>query len=297
MINVRYHIFSLIAVFAALAIGLTIGTTVVRGPLVDNLRQNLDRVEARNETVRTENESLREALQAAHVLDDGGGALLAGRAQGTLVLTVEEQGADGDSVNGIREAFADGGALLLGRVIVDSENSEVGEQLAMALSMVRGIINSANASLPVNVADSLRDVLLGVLAEGSIELRNLREETITVPSNLRVVVIGDRNNGFADWGTLVSGLINGLSTDVISPLPIVAEIDDLDLTQDDELDPSVVAVIREDELLRVAASTVDNASHFVGWAATVLGAENSLSRVAVHLGVHKGSEGLLPANR
>ncbi len=297
MINVRYHIFSLIAVFAALAIGLTIGTTVVRGPLVDNLRQNLDRVEARNETVRAENEALRESLQAAHVLDDGGGALLAGRAQGTLVLTVEERDADGDSVNGIREAFADGGALLLGRVIVDSEDAEVGEQLAMALSMVRGIINSANASVPVNVADSLRDVLLGVLAEGSIELRNLREETITVPSNLRVVVIGDRNNGFAEWGTLVGGLINGLSTDIISPLPIVAEIDDLDLTQDDELDPSVVAVIREDEMLRVAASTVDNASHFVGWAATVLGAENSLSRVAVHLGVHKGSEGLLPANR
>ena len=59
MINIRYHIFSLIAVFAALAIGLTIGTAVVRGPLVDNLRQNLDRVEARNDTVRAENDRLK----------------------------------------------------------------------------------------------------------------------------------------------------------------------------------------------------------------------------------------------
>ena len=295
MINIRYHIFSLIAVFAALAIGLTIGTAVVRGPLVDNLRQNLDRVEARNDTVRAENDRLKSALDESMALDAGGGALLAGRAQGTLVVLVVETGIDGEALNGIVNAFEDGGARIVGRVVVDVDPGDVGGQIASGLRFVRALINGASTSAPVEAATLLRDYLASVLATGKVELKNLDEQPILVASDLRVVVVGDRNNGNGDWSPFVTGLEAGFSTDLSGPLPVVAEIDDLDPVNDDTLDPSVVAAVRKDRDRRVEVSTVDNASHFVGWAALVLAAENSLSRVATHLGVHDGSEGLLPA--
>ena len=55
MINIRYHVYSLVAVFLALAIGVAVGSTVVQRSVVDNLRstqgrieQNLDDLEAQN---------------------------------------------------------------------------------------------------------------------------------------------------------------------------------------------------------------------------------------------------------
>ena len=295
MINIRYHIFSLIAVFAALAIGLTIGTTVVRGPLVDNLRQNLDRVEARNDAVRAENDRLSSALDDAHAADSGAGALLAGRAQGTQVVLVVENGTDGDTLSGLDKAFSDAGANVIGRVVVDAEPGDIGSQLASGLRFVRALINQASSTVPVNAAVLLRDYLAGVLASGKVSLSKLDEDPIAVASELRVVVVSDRNNGNGDWSPFVNRFVDGFASDVEGPLPVVTEIDDLRPTSDDDLDISVVAEIRKDKTRRKEVSTVDNASHFVGWAATVLATEQSLSRVAAHLGLHDGSEGLLPA--
>ena len=55
MINIRYHVYSLVAVFLALAIGVAAGSTVVQRSVVDNLKstqgrieKNLDDLEAQN---------------------------------------------------------------------------------------------------------------------------------------------------------------------------------------------------------------------------------------------------------
>ena len=55
MINIRYHVYSLVAVFLALAIGVAAGSTVVQRSVVDNLKstqgrieKNLDDLEAKN---------------------------------------------------------------------------------------------------------------------------------------------------------------------------------------------------------------------------------------------------------
>ncbi|TPW12136.1 MAG: hypothetical protein FD127_2808, partial [Acidimicrobiaceae bacterium] len=58
MISLRQHIFSLVAVFVALAVGIAAGSTVVRGPLLDSLRARLDSAEQNIETERAENDLL-----------------------------------------------------------------------------------------------------------------------------------------------------------------------------------------------------------------------------------------------
>jgi hypothetical protein len=59
MINFRFHIVSLIAVFLALALGAIFGSTVVDRAIVDNLRSQIDRVEQKADAKRAENDALR----------------------------------------------------------------------------------------------------------------------------------------------------------------------------------------------------------------------------------------------
>jgi hypothetical protein len=58
MISIRYHVFSLIAVFLALAIGLAAGSTVVKESIVDNLRDNQDRLESELDELQAANDEL-----------------------------------------------------------------------------------------------------------------------------------------------------------------------------------------------------------------------------------------------
>jgi hypothetical protein len=58
MINFRFHIVSLIAIFLALALGVVIGAGVVDRGVVDALNNRLDRVEARSDDIRAERDAV-----------------------------------------------------------------------------------------------------------------------------------------------------------------------------------------------------------------------------------------------
>ena len=51
MIDFRYHLVSLIAVFLAVALGIVIGTTQLNGPLTDNLQAQVTALQARERNV------------------------------------------------------------------------------------------------------------------------------------------------------------------------------------------------------------------------------------------------------
>lgn len=60
MINFRFHLISLIAVFLALALGVVMGYGVLGQPTVDTLQNRIDTVEGRANRVREENDVLRQ---------------------------------------------------------------------------------------------------------------------------------------------------------------------------------------------------------------------------------------------
>lgn len=70
MINFRFHIVSLTAVFLALVIGVAMGTTVVSKATVDGLKSNLNAVEARSDRVSATNAQLRKSVQNADRQND-----------------------------------------------------------------------------------------------------------------------------------------------------------------------------------------------------------------------------------
>jgi hypothetical protein len=121
MISLRQHIFSLVAVFVALTIGIAAGTTVVRGPLLDSTRARLESAEELIAIERAENDALAAELGQ---LDDwasvGPAQLLAGRARGTAVVLVVFPQVDAAVEQGVRDALAASDTALLGEVRIDA---------------------------------------------------------------------------------------------------------------------------------------------------------------------------------
>ena len=58
MINFRFHLVSLVAVFLALAVGVVMGYGILGQPTVSGLQNRIDTVEANAEAKRAENEQL-----------------------------------------------------------------------------------------------------------------------------------------------------------------------------------------------------------------------------------------------
>ena len=52
MINFRYHVVSLTAVFLALAVGLVLGSTVLNGPMLDALENRVNNLGRDNRQLR-----------------------------------------------------------------------------------------------------------------------------------------------------------------------------------------------------------------------------------------------------
>jgi Copper transport outer membrane protein, MctB len=61
MINFRFHLASLIAIFLALALGVVVGAGVIDRSVVDTLNNRLDKVEQRSDRIEGENGQLRNA--------------------------------------------------------------------------------------------------------------------------------------------------------------------------------------------------------------------------------------------
>lgn len=99
MIDFRYHLVSLIAVFLALAIGMVVGTTALNGYVLDNLRARNAAIIADKRGLETDVRELRNQVakreQFATVV---GPAVVAGALAGQGVLVVTTPGASDDVV-------------------------------------------------------------------------------------------------------------------------------------------------------------------------------------------------------
>jgi hypothetical protein len=63
VINFRFHLVSLVAVFLALALGVVVGSTVIDKAIVDRLSAQIDSVRARADEQRAENRTLRDQVK------------------------------------------------------------------------------------------------------------------------------------------------------------------------------------------------------------------------------------------
>jgi hypothetical protein len=331
MISLRQHIFSLVAVFVALAIGIAAGSTVVRGPLLDSTRARLEAAEQNIELERAENDALAAELGQ---LDDwavvGPAQLLSGRAVGIGVLLVTMPDVDEELARGIVGALRASDATLLADIRVDSRladptrSSEVGAATALlggsvpdgdtvdAAEIAAGFATALGARVgefAVTVAaaggrvdEALRDVLGATEDSGSIDLVDVQAAAVEI-EGVVVVVLNDRTTevqdgvlDLADASVAVASSARAAIADDRGVAVTVAEAGRVSPTIEQPR-RSTVEIVRGDGRLRDEVGTVDNVESALGWIALVLSFEEVGVGGVGHYGFRDGADAALPPPR
>ena len=317
MISLRQHIFSLVAVFVALAIGIAAGSTVVRGPLLDSTRARLESAEALIEQERAENDVLAgEVAQLDALGDEGPAQLVTGRLGTSPVLLVVAGAVDGDVVDGVVRSLSVAttgfvGELRLDPVVFDPVEAPRVAAETDASALVTGVAADPAAvgrAFGENVASLLANVAASTESGGDIvasfrsEFAALEDaglvDLLRVPTRvvhgdrLDVVVLTDRNLAH-DPSTVLQTLIATRAASAVAPLYVVAEVGRI--AQDTtEPVPSFVGAIRDSGRLRDEFTTVDNAETVLGWVAIVLGLQAAETGQIGQYGFRDGADGPIP---
>lgn len=121
MINFRFHLISLIAVFLALALGVVMGYGVLGQPTVDTLQNRIDTVEGRANRVREDNSALRKETsrleESMKSIDD---FAVTRRLDGSAI-PVAVRGVDEDQVTEFAQLARRGGAVVPGVVWLEDK--------------------------------------------------------------------------------------------------------------------------------------------------------------------------------
>jgi hypothetical protein len=122
MINFRFHVVSLIAIFLALALGVVIGAGVIERGLVDTLNSRLDKVERESDQIKSENSQLStENDQLKGVIGDLQPFAVSGRLVGNELGVVAVRGVDGDRTQAVVTAAQQADATVTGTLWLESK--------------------------------------------------------------------------------------------------------------------------------------------------------------------------------
>jgi hypothetical protein len=117
VINFRYHVVSIVAVFLALAIGIALGATELQGASINLLNRTNNDLTKENGAERAQNQLLQQQLNTDQAFSQAvEGRLLDGLLTGQRVVVVAAPGAPGSVINGVTSAAQQAGASVTGQV-------------------------------------------------------------------------------------------------------------------------------------------------------------------------------------
>jgi hypothetical protein len=332
VINIRYHIITLVAVFLALAVGIVAGSTVIQQSLVNNLEDNVTNVEKRLDDMDKRNSALNEQLTELRNVEKGMDTqapeqLLKGRLVGTSVLMIGVDGIDENPLGSLQSTMMTAGATMAGTVWLRDRLALTDAQSAEDLGEILVVSTRNPASLQAELAQRLGDLLSIVAAPSAAGPTTattkpaVSGETAAGAASRLLVLLEDLQQArFVDLG---GGLAQASAADLIGVRLVVAggpgaKLDDnavmfplldrlgrdvqpvavaVESASDDPTVPrgAFVADVRNDRRLRARLSTVDDTQSFAGWAATVLALDDLGKGRVGHYGVADGADRLLPA--
>lgn len=332
MINLRYHIVSITAVFLALGMGLILGSTFLDRVTVDNLEHQLTEVEHQVRETRTENDALRERVgkmeeRDRSLADQIPEQLLRGHLSDVPVLVIAVEGTDEALLTDVVSALANAGAQVSGSWrLTDRWSLDADDELSEAQAIL-GMTSASAARLRRTAAAQVAEALAvgalptpapetGVEAPGPVEpdvVRRLVEagfvdyEPVPGSTEQRVLVPGSGARYLLVSSTkpsrgaqaLGSALLAAMTTDGVAPVVAaqgLVELPDVDgrPATEDARRSTFVGPIRSNERMRSRLSTVDDLDAASGLAAVVLALEDVGSGAVGHFGVAPGAARLLP---
>lgn len=308
MIDFRYHLISLIAVFLALGLGILMGSVVLSEKYVQRLENRVAQFEEEVDARRGEISDLNDRLDAfQEYAVESQPRLIDGALAGEEVVLVQTDGTDEAFLEGMAEAveeargtlvstitltdrFAltdqperDGLAAILGSVsteamdLRDEAGTQLGERIAaVAASRVDATFGDAAAQRLTTLTRALEEEgFLGVSSSA---------ETFVSPGASFIVAGGSTEERFEGAVDLTKALALGLSDRESAVMVAEPSTSTWELVQ----------AVRDDGSLSAAVSSADHAETVPGRVAVVLGLEMTIDGLLGHYGVADGAAGVIP---
>ena len=308
MINFRFHLVSLTAVFLALAAGIAVGAAVVDRASVDFLEDRLDAVEANRNRTNTENDELRLELgRWDDFATQAGDQVVQGRLAGVPVVFLAVQGIDRGSVDALRQATENAGAANQGVLWLTPKWNldEPGHTRDLA-----GVVGTPLETRPDVLRRSAFEALAAGMAGGAAGplLVALEDKAFVdfqppaAPSALedlplggsRFVVLSGHEAEAADdvlAVPLTAALVQATTVDVlaaeVSPPPP-------DRDDDEGVAPSFTEILRSSPDIAPRLATVDTIQDYRARVAAVLALARLGQERTGHYGVGPGAQRLVP---
>jgi hypothetical protein len=286
VIDFRYHLVSLIAVFLAVALGIIIGTTQLNGPVLSNLEAQVSALQEDKRTLEDETQQLQARLDDVGAFEEAvAPTLVQDSLSGRSVLLVVGSGdVPTDAVEGLTALLGTAGATVTGTIRLttaysDPASAETLETYLTGPGLPPGVVLPEDGDAGARTAALLADVLMvpsggtapdssatSTVLAGLEELELLSRDTTSVtPADFAVFLT---TGGFTEGEEAAER--NATLLELVAALDgrgsgAVVAGDAASATEG-----GLVAALRADPTVSTAVSTVDSVDTVAGRVTTVL---------------------------
>jgi hypothetical protein len=313
VINFRYHVVSLTAVFLALAIGLVVGTAALNGPVADSLKDQVTALSKDNSNYRDQANQYRDELNRAQdFATEVSGPLVAGKLTGRKVLVVALPGGQ-DFVDGVSAMLTVAGAKITATVTVQDKFFDPAndvELLDLADEASQPTVPAAGLPLNSDGVETSSALLALALQQHSPEVSHGDLTAVLAAyTNAGDIAVDEGAVGGAEATVIISGLppvdkdAAKKTQSAVTFTTQFAKDSTTQFAKDKPLvvagngigDGNLVSEIRSDPTLVKSISTVDNVSTVQGQLATALTlVERVVGGKVGQYGLQQGATSMVP---
>ena len=315
MINFRFHLVSLVAVFLALALGVVMGSTVIDRAIVDRLSAQIDSVKKRADAERADNRALRDQVKGLETfIAQSQPQVTARRLNQVPVTIVAVRGVPAEDVKGAADILRSAGALVPGVLWIEDGFSATDPGARTKLVQAMGDTGLATddlrqvalealghrlasgprlAAVSTNPSGTGLDTLIALNAAGLVTFDTLGGGSVSLDSwpsaGARMLVI-DGSQAHPAPGTMTLPILRSAAAagghlalaEVFRPTATITARG------------AVVRGVRDDAALSRVVSTVDDLDDTRGQVALTLAVQELGTDRAGHYGEGPGASSQLP---
>jgi hypothetical protein len=310
LIDFRYHLISIIAVFLALGLGILMGSVVLDDRFVEHLNQQVRGFAERNDELQEQIDSLDARLDASQAFAlQSAPWLLQDALQGRNVVLVQIEGIDGEIVSELRSSIESAGGAVPTTITLTEKLALEGQperdQLALAIDSsaatareIRGeaasllgdrlsaaAVEPTTPNRPQSVAQHRLGTLLEQLQDAEFVAVDGTADLSVIPSgSLFLVVGGTPDVAGYDAASMTVSLVSSMSergAAVLAAEPLDSRWE-------------LVQAIRDDGEASTRVSTVDQAGAIEGQIAVALGLREQFEGRTDHYGVADNATKVIP---
>ncbi|MQA98967.1 MAG: hypothetical protein GEU78_01520 [Actinobacteria bacterium] len=308
MVNFRFHLISLVAVFLSLAIGVSLGSGFVGEAATGRLKEDIESVRKQNGIVRDENLELKARLEDAESFALAVRSwMIEGALQGENVVFVRFDHTDSALTDAAAGAVEEADGTIASTLTVTDKLALGSGEEVQELANIVGITSSDPAEVRIEMAGRLGlfmsqtggqlepssdtgpasrlTSLAETLQEAGYLTVELNESQDIVPSNAMFLILGGGSGrpGFNAWRFAIE-----MSSGLVEEGAAVA------VAERSSSGWNLVQRVREDDRISGSVVTVDHAETTTSQIALVLGLARAGQGITGHYGSDEGASAPLP---